>query len=393
MAWTRELPSGRFQAIYRDAEGRTRSAGSYPRETQALGKAVAAEEKERANPTDFEAARITWGEWEPRWQAGRRVAASTKFKDEGRLETHVRPKWSGVKLRDITRHSVQTWLRELEEDGKLSPSSCIKCYHLLSSSLKAAVAARMLGSSPCVGVVLPKAGQQVDRFLADWELAELKYELGTRDELTVDVLVGTGMRLGEMLGLHWESVDLAHNTIAITRSWDPIGQQIKPTKSYQNRTVPISKTLAKALAKELATRGPGRPSPVAYDRKCAAHTGLVFPGFRGVGGVKGRPMDGDNFRHRWEQAHERANARLKAAEKSQIPKARVHDLRHTYASRLVQAGVPLAAVKDLLGHASIVTTQRYAHLANTQWDAVRAVLGDTGTPTGYVPRAADRAAK
>ena len=390
MAWTRQLPSGRFQGMYRDADGRIRSAGSFPREPKALGMAEVAEEKERSNPTDFQAARVTWGEWEPRWQASRRVAASTKFKDEGRLVKHVRPKWSHVKLRDITPHDVQTWLRQLEDDG-LSASSAIKCYHLLSSSLKGAVAARMLDKSPCVGVKLPKSGEHHDRYLTDDELAELKYELSARDSFAVDLFVGTGMRLGEGLGLHWESVDLAHNTLTISRSWDPVGQQIKPTKSYQNRTVPISKDLAKKLTAELQSRGPGRPAPVTYDRKCKAHTGLVLPGLRVIGGVVGGPMEGDNFRHRWEKSFATANARLAAQGETLIPPARVHDLRHTYASRLVQAGVPLMAVKELLGHASIVTTQRYAHLANTQWDAVRAVLGDT--PAGYTPRAAKRAAK
>ncbi|MDA3624827.1 tyrosine-type recombinase/integrase [Saccharopolyspora sp. WRP15-2] len=54
-----------------------------------------------------------------------------------------------------------------------------------------------------------------------------------------------------------------------------------------------------------------------------------------------------------------------------------HDLRHTYASWLVQDGVSIQAVRALLGHASVATTERYAHLANAEWDKVRAVLGLT----------------
>ncbi|WP_342743168.1 tyrosine-type recombinase/integrase [Saccharopolyspora shandongensis] len=52
-----------------------------------------------------------------------------------------------------------------------------------------------------------------------------------------------------------------------------------------------------------------------------------------------------------------------------------HDLRHTYASWLVQDGVSIKTLSVLLGHASVATTERYAHLADTQWDQVRAVLG------------------
>ncbi|MFE3024024.1 tyrosine-type recombinase/integrase [Nocardia tengchongensis] len=53
---------------------------------------------------------------------------------------------------------------------------------------------------------------------------------------------------------------------------------------------------------------------------------------------------------------------------------RPHDLRHTYAGRLVRAGIPLQQVQKLLGHASIRTTQRYASLGDSQWEQVRAAL-------------------
>ncbi|MGP4018295.1 tyrosine-type recombinase/integrase [Saccharopolyspora sp. 5N708] len=62
------------------------------------------------------------------------------------------------------------------------------------------------------------------------------------------------------------------------------------------------------------------------------------------------------------------------------------DLRHTYASWILQDGVPIEALSKLLGHASVTTTERYSHLADTQWDAVRAAL-DGKPKTAVQPQA------
>jgi len=67
------------------------------------------------------------------------------------------------------------------------------------------------------------------------------------------------------------------------------------------------------------------------------------------------------FRYRGSPIGDVKTAFLKAVKRAGIPRCRFHDLRHTFATRLVLAGVDLATVKELMGHASISTTMRYAH--------------------------------
>ncbi len=371
MGSARQLPSGRWQARYVDSFGRHRTAGTWPNEKMALGKAQAAEDADRISPTSAEAARMTWGEWEPKWQAGRRVAPGTLARDSNRLENHVKPKWKDVKINSITGHGIQVWLRELEIDAGLSPSTIQKCFHLLSSSLRAAEFARVIPSNPCRGVKLPKGGAVIERYLTRDEVQDLLEVLDARDRFVVELLTGTGLRLGEALGLHWESVDLTHRTIRVARSWDPVGGSMKLPKSWQQRSVPISRHLAALLRAELSAHGPGTPADVRYDREVRARTGLVVRARQGNG-----PLGEKRLRGRWEKAFPLASESRKKVGKDEIAPARLHDLRHTYASWLVQDGVSIYALKELLGHQSVVTTQRYSHLAKSQWDDVRSALGD-----------------
>src|SRR5699024_1648649 len=139
------------------------------------------------------------------------VAESTAQNDESRIVRYVRPRWGDVRLVDITQHDVQAWVAGLPGE----PSTVRAIHNLLSNSLKAAVAARILPSSPCVGVVLPRGSGVVERYLSDAELATIRWGLPEHDQLTINLLVGTGLRLGEALGLHWDHVDLLRKTVTV----------------------------------------------------------------------------------------------------------------------------------------------------------------------------------
>ena len=148
-------------------------------------------------------------------------------------------------------------------------------------------------------------------------------ELPFTDHLKPMVLVSlnTGMRRGELFDLKWSAVNFDTKTITVAGA---------TTKTSDTRHIPMNKETIGALE--------------AW-KKQVSKSPYVFPGQGG-----GRFED---VKSAW----------LKLLERAQIDGFRWHDMRHDFASRLVMAGVPLNTVRDLLGHADIKMTLRYAHLA------------------------------
>jgi integrase len=130
--------------------------------------------------------------------------------------------------------------------------------------------------------------------------------------------LNTGMRKGEILALKWEQVDLRHGFIFLT-----------DTKNNERRDIPINQTLRDTL--EILPR----------------HITSPYVFWQGKGE---RYMD---VRRSFRSALKRAG----------IKDFVFHDLRHTFASHLVMAGVDLTTIKELLGHKTLAMTMRYAHLA------------------------------
>lgn len=174
--------------------------------------------------------------------------------------------------------------------------------------------------NPVSRVSLEKGVTKRDRWLTEEEeirlLAACPFWL--RD--LVIFALHTGMRLGEVLALTWNGVDLARSTVIVFRS-----------KNGERRTIPLNQTVM-ALLKEKS-------------RVQHINTVLVFPSKTGT------LLDANHLRRAFRVAISRA----------ELQDFHFHDLRHTFATRLVQSGVDLYKVQRLLGHKTSVMTQRYAH--------------------------------
>jgi integrase len=146
--------------------------------------------------------------------------------------------------------------------------------------------------------------------------------------------LNSGLRRGELFSLEWDDVDLSRGMLTV---------QGKTAKSGKTRHVELNSAIRNTFRTW---------------KKQMASAGLVFPSPRGGDRL-------DNINHTW-------SALMRDAK---IVNLRFHDLRHTFASRLVMCDISLAVVRELLGHSSILTTQKYAHLApKKRQDAVETLV-------------------
>jgi integrase len=362
MAWAERLPSGKYRGCYRDALGNKRTVGRLFTH-KAAARNAAGELEGRARRSvrgDPDASKRTWGEWADEWWPTRNVEPTTLRIDGSRRRTHLDPQWSKVPLNAIRRHDVKAWAATMRR-AKVGDSTVQRAVHLFSASLEAAVDAEILEFNPAAKIELPKGAQAQERFLTAEEFDAIREQLPTTDhQLVADLLVYTGLRWGEMAGLHWNRVDLERGVLRVVETWDEPSGRIKSyPKGKQVRDVPLTPELAAALDERPRTRGCGVEHATGLCR-----SGLVLTTERGT------VLRNSNWSDVWRRAVEDAG----------VEHVRIHDLRHTYASWLLQQGIPLAEVGKLLGHVSTQTTAKYAHLAAPPNDAVLAALRSVRAP-------------
>lgn len=363
MAWAEKLPSGKYRGVYRDASGAKRSAGTFTHKPRAERAAAAKEEHARKAMTrDPEAYRRPWGEWCDEWWPSRGVEASTLRHDAARRRNHLDPRWATVPIGSITRQDVKAWVAKLRRDG-LGAETAKRCVHLLSASLAAAVDAEVIDANPAAQMKMSKGAQAQERFLTGEEYDALRDAMPTTmDRLILETLCFTGLRWGELAGLHRARVDLRRGLIRVVETYDEAAGTMKPyPKGKAVRDVPLTPSLIeqyKALTPRVGTCGVDHLAG-----RCLSPLLLTSD--------EGHPLRNSNWSYRvWRPAVERAG----------IGHVRPHDCRHSFASWLLQNGHPLAEVGKLMGHRSTQTTDKYAHLAETKSEEVLARLAAPRKP-------------
>lgn len=291
----------------------------------------------------------------------------------------IAPTLGRLPLSEVTRERVEVWLAELVQRAS-SRRMVMQTAATLRVILGAAVDWERIPTNPAVRLTMPapetEREQAVERVLDADQLQRLYAAAGsTRTETMLRAAGEAGLRRGEVAGLKWPDVDLVTRRLSIRRTivqerataGSPLRKIEKTTKGRRARRVAITDSFAARLASWYSE------SVVAAG---TAAEGYVWPG-RQAG-----PMHDRSLGRAVERACARAGLLHDHGEK---PLVTPHGLRHSCASVMLAAGVPLIVVARQLGHANPnITAAVYAHLLNDlQLDAAAAPF--SRTPDARLP--------
>ena len=252
---------------------------------------------------------------------------------ESSLTEHIYAEMGARKLVDVRRKHVQAFADRLEADGK-KPSTIRNILMPLRVVFRVAIRNEEVSINPVAAVELPADDGRRDRFATAEETQALIAAVPVRDRAAWALAFYAGLRLGEIRALDWSRVDLEAGEIAVEAAWCNRTKQVTlPKTAAAIRTVPIVGELRRIL--------------LAHKLVMGRVGGLVVQ--RQGGGVE----SADSLAWRAEKA-------WKAAKLERIT---MHSARHTYASLMILARVPITALARFMGHTSItITADRYGHL-------------------------------
>jgi len=224
--------------------------------------------------------------------------------------------WGNLRtINQITEGRLQDYLNHRMSHDKIGLYAANNTIICIKAWLNWCVRSRKIFENPVQGIKKFKVPEVNRHFLSKEEITRLL--TAAKGETLYSLLataVYTGLRKDELINLQWEDIDFARGIVTVRNKDGFI------TKSKKNRDIPLHPVLRTILL------------PL---RKAA-----------------GRCFDATNQR--------RVFRRI--AKRTKIPTLKLHELRHTFASQALMAGVPLVTVSKWLGHASVVTTQIYSHL-------------------------------
>lgn len=324
------------------------------------------------------------------WLDGLRHTASTMASYRKNARLHVIPHIGATPVQAVTGAKLAKLYRTLETSGRrdknhvgegLAPKTVRLIHNLLSAMFKDALedglilsnpAASKAAKPPTVGQV-KAATEEVNPWSADEVNAFVRWSASINDDLHAAwvVMLRTGVRRGELLGLRWGDVDTEASVIRVRRSAVIIDEpgrpervEIKGTKGGKPRVIDVGAPVLEALRAHKVMWG-------------SLDLSFVQPGAYVFGRPDGSVWNPHRFGNRFRARLIQCKRDLGTAAPHAI---RMHDLRHTHATLLLLAGVQPKVVQERLGHSSItITMETYSHvlpsMQRSAVDRLDALLG------------------
>lgn len=344
-------PDGRWRARYRDERGKKR-ARHFERRLDAKRwlDEISATLRDgtwvepRAGNVTFEQ---FYAEWAPRqlWLPSTRANAD--------LAVGSVP-FGDLPFKAIRRSHIESWAKEASE--KWAPTTVKVRFVIVRSVFRAALADRVIGADPCLGVALPRRRkaeaamqiptvEEVGKLLRHADSNRVSTRKGFR--AYVALCAFAGLRKGEAAAVQVGDIDFLRRTLSVSRQLQRDGSTYvaRLPKYGSERVVFLPDELVTILSEHIATHLPN-----------AASDAWLFT-------VGDEPMYDNDITWRWRATRDSA----------QLSNVRLHDLRHFYASGLIAAGCDAVTVQRALGHSTATTTlNTYSHLWPTAEDRTRA---------------------
>ena len=314
----------------------------------------------------LEPAKMTLSDWMDLWY--KEYTFDKKYSTlkgyKAQINKHIRPGIGKYNLSQLNPMILQRFfnhLSEPNEKGKvLSPKSIKNVYIILSGILEQAVENEMISKNPCKKVKLPKVYNKQITPLTDKQVKDF-LEIISTDEIygtILRVIVFTGLRLGEAMGLTWDCVDFEKGALNINKQLQRRPQKdggstltsVKSGKPRILRPAPFVMDLLKVrYTEQLMQKSRAGDAWIGWNNEEEHKKSLVFTN-----------LDGGYITPKRVYLHFKS-----AANEIGAPNARVHDLRHTYAVLSLQNGDDVKTVQENLGHASAAfTLDVYGHVSD-----------------------------
>ena len=270
------------------------------------------------------------------------------------VRLYLVPELGKVRLDKLTAGIIQRWVNTLMQ--RVSAYTVRNAFQRLHAALELAVKWKHLASNPAEHVQLPPKNNVPIRPLDAAQATKLLTAVhGHRLELLYQLAVHLGMRQGELLGIRWKHVNFQKGVLDISELVQKLRSRemvtVAPKSERGKRTLPLSPEL---LAQLRAHQQRLREEQQLMGEKWK-HYDLVFPSSVGT------PTTVRNLTRHFKASLGRAG----------LPTTtRFHDLRHTAATLMIGAGVPLKTVSDILGHSSIkLTADTYGYTFEHQMES------------------------